>query len=265
MRFRRLAAAGLLGALVAGTPPPAARSAGPREERAIDAFVAPSVADLFSKLEAFSPLPAEQYRRGVRRTFWTNRVRLALNCGALIGDGFLVVQARDKPRLAALGQELLRRARALGIGATLLARSQSLVELGERGQWDKLKAELVAAQSEIEAALRTLRDPDLAFFVSLGGWLRGVECAGAATAERYSPERAAAMARPEVMRYFIDRLDAVNPALREPLVLLINRQLRAMDEIIHKPDAQPISDAEARRVHRLAAELNAAIAAPDDA
>lgn len=240
-------------------------SSSPTEGRTVDPFVAPSVADLFSKLEAFSPLPAEQSRRAVRHTFWTNRVRLALNFGALVGDGFLIVQARDKSRVPALGQELLRRARALGIGSALVARSQSLIELGERGQWDKLKTELAAAQADVEAALLALRDADLVLFVNLGGWLRGVEGAGAATAERYTPERAAAMARPIVVRYFLDRLDKVNPALREPLVLTIIKQLRAMDAILDKPGGQAISEPEARRLHKLTTELNAVIAAPDDA
>lgn len=85
----------------------------PTRARATDDLPAASVADLFAQLATFGPLPAAELRREVRHTFWTNRVRLALNFGALVGDGFLIIQARDRSRVAPLGREMLRRAQAL--------------------------------------------------------------------------------------------------------------------------------------------------------
>ncbi len=230
-----------------------------------DRLPAASAADLFTQLAAFSPLPAAEVRREVRHTFWTNRVRLALNFGALVGDGFLVVQARDRARVAPLGRELLRRARALGVGPALVARSQSLEELAEAGRWEELRAGLIGAQADVETGLTALRDDDLAMFVRLGGWLRGVECAGAATAERYTPARAAALARPEVLQQFLERLERLKPALRENLVVEITAGLREILAVLDRPASEPVSAAEARRIYAVAARLNAAVAAPDDA
>lgn len=224
-----------------------------------------SAADLLAQIAAFSPLPAGELRREVRHTFWTNRVRLALNFGALVGDGFLVVQARDRARVAPLGRELLRRARALGVGPALLARGQHFEELAEAGRWDELRVELTGAQGDVEAGLAGLRDEDLAMFVRLGGWLRGVECAGAATAERYSPARAAALARPAVVRQFVERLERLNPALREGLVVELTAGLREILGVLDRPAAEPVSAADARRVYEAARRLNALVAAPDDA
>ncbi|MBV9128426.1 MAG: hypothetical protein JO117_10100, partial [Verrucomicrobia bacterium] len=156
-------------------------------------------------------------------------------------------------------------ARSLGVGAPLIARAQHLEELGAAGRWNELKLELVAAQGDVENALATLHDADLAMFVRLGGWLRGVECVGAATAERYTPERAAALARPAVIRDFLSRLERLNPALKENLVVGLTAGLREVLAALDKPEGEAVSAAEARQVWQTAARMNADIAKPDDA
>jgi hypothetical protein len=125
-----------------------------------------------------------------------------------------------------IGRELIRQSRALGVGERLAKRSKSLFELSDKGDWVGMRGELVKTQADVEESMMELHDEEMAHMVSLGGWLRGFQLGAVSTDERYTPAKADILGRADVMEYFLDRLDTLNPRLKAT----------EMVTAVHRPD-----------------------------
>lgn len=200
-----------------------------REELGVNEVTAPQVQKLMIDLESFRPLPMDLIESNNRDASFSNRFQTALHFGSLVADGFVIVIAERPQDVQAIGRALIRQSRSLGVGDNLLNRSKSLIELGDRGDWMNLRQELIETQVEIENAMMQLRDEEMAHMVSFGGWLRGFQLAANSTAENYTPVRAAGLNRLDVMDYFIDRLETLNPRLKR--TELVTKLLSGMKTI----------------------------------
>ncbi len=111
-----------------------------------------------------------------------------------------------------------------------------------------------------------LHDEEMAHLISFGGWLRGFQLAVNSTADNYTPQRAAGLARIDVMNYFIDRLDTLNPRLkRSPLVATLIGNLKTIYSIATKAGDRPPSQSEVNEMRNLANEMeNAAMSKAED-
>jgi hypothetical protein len=173
--------------------------------------------------------------------------------------------AEQKPLIQEIGRALLRQANSLAVGQQLSRHANSLLELGQRGNWTELKLELIKTQSDVEEAMIELRDEEMAHMVSLGGWLRGFELSTIVTAENYSPQRAADLIKIEVMDYFQTRLSTLNPRLKNTeLFTEINSRLLEIRSIAGEAPSRIPSLSEVERLRDLAIEINQAISARVD-
>jgi hypothetical protein len=77
--------------------------------------------------------------------------------------------------------------------------SASLTELGRRGDWARVRQELVTTQTDVEQAMLELRDERMAHLISLGGWLRGLEICARAVEMDFSPQRTKILAQPDLV------------------------------------------------------------------
>lgn len=185
-----------------------------REELGVNPVTSPSIASLLKDLEAFRPVPIKTIESANHEASFSNRLQTALHFGALVADGFMLTVAERPQDVQDIGRELIRQSRALGVGERLAKRSKSLFELSDKGDWVGMRGELVKTQEDVEESMMELHDEEMAHMVSLGGWLRGFQLGAVSTDERYSPTKAEILGRVDVMEYFLDRLDTLNPRLK---------------------------------------------------
>jgi hypothetical protein len=185
-----------------------------REELGVNPITSPSIASLLKDLEAFRPVPLKTIDSANRQASFGNRLQTALHFGSLVADGFMLTIAERPQDVQDIGRELIRQSRALGVGERLAKRSKSLLELSDKGDWVGMRGELVKTQEEVEDSMMELHDEEMAHMVSLGGWLRGFQLGAVSTDDRYSPAKAEILGRVDVMEYFLDRLDTLNPRLK---------------------------------------------------
>jgi hypothetical protein len=236
-----------------------------REELGVNELTTPSIQGLFSDLEAFKPVPVDLIAKTDFERTYNNRFQTSLNFGALICDGFFAVVAEQRGLVEKVGRALLRQAKSLAVGQSLSTHANSLLEIGQRGDWAELKLELIKTQEDVEDAMIELRDEEMAHMVSLGGWLRGFEVGAVVTAENYTPQRAMGLKRTDVMDYYLDRLSTLNPRLKNTdLCTAITSRLQTIRAIAEESGDRPPTEQDVKRMRDLAIEINDAMSARVD-
>ncbi|PYK31907.1 MAG: hypothetical protein DME57_01915 [Verrucomicrobia bacterium] len=227
-----------------------------REELGVNPYTAPSIEHIVAQLDQLRPLPFEQLQRGLPQTIIGSREQKGMIFGGLIADGFLIVEAERKNLVENIGRALIDQARAFGVGDRVMRHSASLTELGKRGDWQKVRHELIATQSDVEQAMVDLRDEKMAHLISLGGWLRGLEMSAAAVQAEFSPARAKILAQPDLADYFGAELQTLPPLVaHSPLFEKIRAGVKRLQPALSKsPDA--ISRADVDLIRTTARELN---------
>ena len=186
-----------------------------REELGVNEFTAPSIEKIFESLDALKPIPFDVVARPVEELNTNDRSKYALAFGVLIGNGFLDVAAERNHDVPALGREMIRRAKGLGVGERVARHSKRLLDLAQSGAWDRLRKELSVTQADVEDAMLALHDEPLAQLLSLGGWLRGLEIGAQSVVKNFSPERAERLRNHALLTYYLDRLDSLTPRLKK--------------------------------------------------
>ncbi len=229
-----------------------------REELGVNEFTAPSIEKLFGMLDSLKPIPASELIRIPQPVRIDNRIQLALSFGSLIAEGFLAVEAQNAAVIHLLGRELLRRAKGLGVEARLTRHSKQLLALAEKGRWNALRNELIITQNDVERAMLDLRDEELAHFVSLGGWIRGLEVAATCVARNFTPERAVKLNQSDVLDYYLSRLTALAPMVQSShLVAKIIGNLKDIQrQLALQPSAVQIMSAVQTEANELVELIN---------
>jgi hypothetical protein len=152
-----------------------------------------------------------------------------------------------------IGKELIRQSKALGVGERLTTRSKSLFELSDKGDWVGMREELVRTQEDVEQSMMELHDEEMAHMISLGGWLRGFQLGATSTVERYSKAKAALLGRVEVVEYFLDRLDTLNPRLKKTdMVTEFIKRIREIRLVLVETKGEPPTEEQVLKLKKLA-------------
>ncbi|MFP6874228.1 MAG: hypothetical protein VCA55_12055 [Verrucomicrobiales bacterium] len=186
-----------------------------REEFGINHFTTPSIKKLFEDLDDFGELPYERLKRGIPKKIPRDRSLVALGLGSLIAEGFLIVQAEELTEIEKIGRAVLKQAKVLGAGMRVTRHTKSILENSVLGEWEELKIELSKTQADVEAEMVMLCDVDIAHLVALGGWLRSFEIAAITVSESYSEKKAGKLTRTDLLAYFLETLQGLEPKLRE--------------------------------------------------
>ena len=212
-----------------------------REEFGVNRFTTPSIKKLFEQLDELGELPYAELKREIPKTIPRERTLVALGLGTLISDGFLVVQSEEIEELENIGRAVLKQAQVLGAGKRVTKYTKSILENSVLGKWDKLKEELSKTQADVEAEMVMLKDVDIANLVALGGWIRAFEIAAVTTQKNYSNEKAVKLARTDLIAYFVETLQGLEPKLRERAHLIqINKDLESLLASLggHDPESE---------------------------
>ena len=183
------------------------------EELAVNRFTAPSISKMFDTLQFLMPLPIAEVERKMPARMSLDRADLAIELGFLIADGFLMVQAEQLNDVEKMAKDLTRYGKALGAGDRINRHAAGLLESAKNGDVPQLKIELSATQRDVEDELVTLKDPDLAHLISLGGWIRALEVSSVAVDKQFSPERARKVMRKDIAEYYSDCITGLEPKI----------------------------------------------------
>jgi hypothetical protein len=231
-----------------------------REELGVNSYTTPSISRIFEQLDALKPLPFDLLKREMKPLTGARREQLGLAFGSLIADGFLVVAAQKSSLVEELGRSLLKEAQSLGVAERVIRHSKSLTELGQRGDWPAVRRELTATQADVEAAMIQLHDQKMAHFISLGGWLRGLEIGSSAVLAEFSPDRAKIIWQQDLVNYFAEELKTLPPELSaDPLFVRIREGVKGIQAELNKALPGGPTTAEVKAVNDQAREINAAI------
>jgi hypothetical protein len=229
------------------------------EELGVNRYTAPSIARIFKQLDELKPLPFDQLKRDLPQLIPADREQKGLIFGGLIADGFLLVAAERKNLIDNFGRILLQQARGLGVADRVTRHSASLTELGRRGEWPRMRAELIQTQTDVEQAMVELRDEKMAHLISLGGWLRGLEICANAIGSDFSPQRAKVLAEPDLAEYFATELNTLPPNVaRRALFEKLRAGIKGLRALLSKPP-QALTPTDLHTIQAQAHELNTAI------
>lgn len=236
-----------------------------KEELGVNSFTTPSIETLFTALKELRPIVFEKVSRDLPDSVPGDRARLALSTGVLLADGLLAVSAEKQSRLDDIGRLLLRHAKGLGVSDHITRHNKSILEKAASKDWTGIRAELVGTQRDVEKAMMALKDEEIAHLVALGGWARGLDIAAGLVAEQYTPERAAILVQPDVLNYFIDRVETLNPSLKKTKLFTgLGKSLVEIRTLsIKNAAAPPVAD-ELKKIRELASGIITLIGTPEE-
>lgn len=214
-----------------------------REEYGINQFTTPSITQLFANLDALGDIPYDELRPNVPSELPSNRIRLALNLGIFIADGFLAVQAENLKDIESVGRAIFDASRTFGVGKHLSRHNKALLKNSLLGDWGGLKEELAATQKDVELEMLLLRDQQITHLVSLGGWIRALDIASTSALHSQQPHPSQALDKQEIIEYFAAGLDTLAPSLQESeLIQDLKEQIAALRLTLNpdKPSAPNI-------------------------
>jgi hypothetical protein len=216
-----------------------------REEFGVNGTTTPSIEAIFELLDTLGTLSYDRLQRPVPGKVPNERVAASVSLGALIADGFLVVQCEKVEQMDNIGRSLLKHAKVLGAGSRMNRHSQSLLEQSLAGNWKNLRTELSKAQFDVEAEMVQLRDVDIAHLVSLGGWLRAFHISTQAVHDNYHPDKTRNLARRDITEYFLSSLDTLSEKAQAlPLVQKLRAGLQDLMPLVDVPEGKELSKEE---------------------
>lgn len=187
------------------------------QELGINIYTAPSISKIFNQLDDLPAIPDQYVLRSRPEKLSTEAGKLALEMGFLMADGFIAVRSGHMNDIKPIALDLVRYGKALGVGDKMNAHSASLLENAEKGQIEQFKKNLAATQEDVNAEFISLRDPDLAHLIALGGWVRALEAATAAISSKFDAKQAAVVFYPDGPAYFSEILGGLNPQTAEKM------------------------------------------------
>ncbi len=229
-----------------------------REEFGVNEWTTPSIGKVFDIMGGLGTLSFDDLKRPVPERPPGDRVAVSLGLGALIADGFLVVQCEKIEAMEDVGRAMIKYAKALGAGSRMNRHTQSLLENSVQGDWQSLRVELAKTQADVEAEMLQLRDVEIAHLISLGGWLRGFEISTSAVKAAYTEEKSRQLGRRDIVEYYAASLENMNPELhdREP-VKSIREGLAELLPLVDVPEGKALTEEEVAQLHKLAKKLAA--------
>jgi hypothetical protein len=223
-----------------------------REEFGVNYLTTPSIDKLFELLDTLGTLSYDKLARPLPEETPTDRLAVSLSLGALIADGFLVVQCEKIEQMENVGRSLLKHAKVLGAGMRMNRHSQSLLEQSIKGDWKNLRTELSKTQFDVEAEMVQLRDVDIAHLISLGGWLRAFQIGTHAADMAYNPEKTRNLARADIVTYYLGSLESLSENVqRMPMVRDVHQALEELLPLVEGPEGKSLTPEEVKalKVH----------------
>lgn len=233
-------------------------------ELGINVYTAPSISKIFNQLEKLPSIPEEYVLRNRSAKISTASGKVALEMGFLLADGFIAVCSGHMNDVKPIAMELNRYGRMLGVGDKMDIHSAALLEQAEKGNRKEFKRILNSTQSDVNAELAGLGDPDLAHLIALGGWVRACEASAAALCEEFSAEQASIIFYPDAPAYFREILLGTDPETAKKLEIKeMSELLQKLTELMTLQEGDTPTPEKVEQLRQIAGELAARIVGED--
>lgn len=219
------------------------------QELGVNIYTAPSISKIFNQLEGLPSIPDAYVLRKRPEILPTDSGALALEMGFLLADGFIAVRSGRMNDIKPIAMDLSRYGKAMGVGDRMNAHSASLLEQAEKGLLEQFKATLAATQSDVNAELIALRDPDQAHLIALGGWVRALTAAAAALDANFDASKAQAIFYADAPSYFSEILGYLNPQTASKLkVAEMQAVLKELTTLMDLPEGEAPSKEKCQQI-----------------
>jgi len=225
-----------------------------------EGITVPTPGELFAALKKRKQVNWPAYYREPIPTNFPSRVRIALNLGSLVADGYVAVEAMDSQQVKNIGRDLTTLAKSLGVSDNLISRGNSIAEFADANEWNALMEELDATQNEVKNLMEGMRDKDLVVLVNLGGWIRGAEVVSSAVLDDYRPDAARVLRQPALVAFLRTKLDALSERNKtDPIIVTLREQLIEIENLLNVPQQSEISEATVENLRDLTGAIIAEI------
>ena len=222
--------------------------------KVVDEVIVPVPSEVFGVLDKLGSPNWHEVLRNTKTNRMEDRPQIALLLGTVIAEGFIAVEAQEGEAVKRIGTSVLNLAAAIGVRKAVLERSKSIIDAADKKDWVKVRMELDGALQDVKQAMNEIESEQLAQLVSLGGWLRGTEALTSVVQKSYSPDSAELLHQPALLDYFQERLDHMEPRLRNGLVAKIRTRLPEIKPLIEDKTGT-ISQASVEKVHGITEDL----------
>src|SRR5881397_2740489 len=229
--------------------------------KTVEDVVVPLPNEIFGALNKLGAVNWKEHVRSDKGTNFTERPRIALLLGTVIGDGFIAVQAEDAPTVKEIGQRVVTLAKGIGVGNSITPHAKAIIEAADKRNWNNVRRELDRTQNSVQQAMNEVHDEKLSQLVSLGGWLRGTEVLTSVVNEHFSSDGAELLHQPDLLSYFQTRLQAM-PEFNVPIIRQIQDALVEVKPLIDVGDRR-IPAESVKKVNEITTQLGHGIVTRD--
>lgn len=192
----------------------------------VDEVVVPVPSEIFAVLDKLGNPNWKDEVRKVKMPDTTDRMELSLVFGSVVAEGFVAVQAKDRPAVEDIGHDVINLSTRLGLGKSVTRHAQSILDAVKKEDWKAVRKELDQTQATVRAEMDRMRDGDLAQCVSLGGWLRGTASVTSVVTKAYTLDRAELLNQPMLVDHFSKAVGGMSDTARNnKLVAAISKGL----------------------------------------
>lgn len=190
-----------------------------------------------------------------------DREHIALQLGMLAADGFMAIEAQDGQSVKNTARDTLFLAKKLNVSQQIVARSQSLSDFADAGNWSRLREELDAMQNDIRLCLLEQKDSPLVVLTVAGSWVRQIDMASNLLASDENSTSTDLLVQPEIAVRILGRVENLpENSKKRPIVKQLSEGLHTASALM----SQSNSSLPPSAVQSLASTMSAITAAAAD-
>lgn len=187
-------------------------------------------------------------------TSTSDREHIALQLGILAADGFMAIEAQDGQSVKNTARDILLLAKKLNVSQQIVARSQSISDFADAGDWRRLREELDAMQNDIRICLLEQKDNPLVVLAMAGSWVRQLDMASNLLVNDETPSSTALLLQPEIASRILSRVENLpENSKKRPIVRQLAESLQTTSALM----AQSPSSLSPSAVQSIASTMSA--------
>lgn len=191
----------------------------------------------------------------------SDREHIALQLGILAADGFMAIEAQDGQSVKNTARDILLLAKKLNVSQQIVARSQSISDFADTGNWSRLREELDAMQNDIRLCLLEQKDSPLVVLAMAGSWVRQMDMASNLLASDENPASTGLLVQPEIATRILGRVENLpENSKKRPIVKQLSEGLQTASALMSQSNSSLASSA----VQSIASTMSAITAAAAD-
>jgi hypothetical protein len=170
----------------------------------------------------------------------------------------MAIEAQDGQSVKNTARDTLLLAKKLNVSQQIVARSQSISDFADAGNWSRLREELDAMQNDIRLCLLEQKDSALVVLAMAGSWVRQLDMASNLLVANDNSVSTALLVQPEIASRILSRVENLpENSKNRPIVKQLSEGLQTTSALM----SQSTSSLSASAVQSIASTMSAITAA----